>query len=217
MRSVNFIPMRRREQRKVRARRRGWTIAAAVYAAALGVGCLGWRAVWSTDSLDVSHELAIAKSEYDDATRATGQLRAALVETRQRLTVTRTVAAQPDWSLLMALVANVRGDDVILNHFAVEVPPDGSEVAPVGKGEAVKPMLLHLGGYGRTQTAVSQFVLRLEHSDLFDSVQMVKTNREPFLATEAVAFKLDCQLKAGRIETPQTKGGPSVADLRREP
>jgi hypothetical protein len=64
---------------------------------------------------------------------------------------------------------------------------------------------------------VSQFVLRLEQTGLFESVELVKTNREPFLATDAVAFKLDCQLKGARLDAPVKKGPPTVADVRSQP
>lgn len=206
MQSVNFIPMRRREARKLQARKRGWTLAAVVYGSVLALACLVWRAAWSADARDLGHELSTVRAEVDETNRAIAQLRASLSAARQTLSLNRAVAGQPDWSQLLAIVADERGDDVVLNRVAVDAPPDTG--ADAAKGAAVtKPLFLRVGGYGRTQGAVSQFVLRLEQTGLFESVSLIKTNREPFLATDAVAFKLDCQLKSANT-APQ----PAVAN-----
>ncbi len=189
MLSVNLIPMPRREQRMLYARRKGWTIACAAYAVALGVGSLAWRAVWNDDARDLTREISIVHTDVDDATRSIGLLRASLADTRQVILVNRTVAGQPDWSLLMGIVGDIRGDEVVLNRCALETA-DGPAT------DAAKPLALRISGYGRSQGVVSQFVLRMEQTGLFDSVSLVKTNREPFLTGEAVAFKLDCLLKS---------------------
>jgi hypothetical protein len=45
---------------------------------------------------------------------------------------------------------------------------------------------------GRSQAAVSQFVLRLEQLGLFDRVTLLDTRREPFGADSAVGFRAVC-------------------------
>ena len=57
---------------------------------------------------------------------------------------------------------------------------------------------LLLGGLGRTQSSVAQFVVRLEQTGLFDEVKMITATREPFLSNEAVGFKLECRMSEGR-------------------
>ena len=52
--------------------------------------------------------------------------------------------------------------------------------------------MLRLAGVGRSQAAVSQFVLRLEQLGLFDRVTLLDTRREPFGADSAVGFRAVC-------------------------
>ncbi len=129
------------------------------------------------------------------------------------LAVDQAVNGQPDWSMLLASVARLRGDDVVLKSCGLdaaaetirEKPPEkvADKTTPVA---SPAPMTLparaivRLQGYGRSQAAVGQFVLRLEQTGLFDDVLLVKTNREPFLDDHAMSFQLECQLKSGAIE-----------------
>jgi hypothetical protein len=57
-----------------------------------------------------------------------------------------------------------------------------------------QPYTLTLRGLGRTQSAVSQFVLRLEKLGPFDRVKLIDTRREPFLENEAFAFHVECDM-----------------------
>ena len=49
-------------------------------------------------------------------------------------------------------------------------------------------------GCGQSQTAVSNFVLRLERTELFDQVKLIGTSRRPFLSGSAVEFQVECFL-----------------------
>jgi hypothetical protein len=62
---------------------------------------------------------------------------------------------------------------------------------------AISTRLLTITGYGRSQAAVSHFVLRLEEAQLFDQVTLIKTSREPFAASDAYAFQIECSLSGG--------------------
>ena len=98
--------------------------------------------------------------------------------------------------VLLALLANTKGEDVVLRSVSVgpaPVPPP----PPVERGKPVPPppapeTLLEVMGVGQTQLAVSQHVLRLEQTGLFSKVALLDTGREAFLNSSAIAFRLQC-------------------------
>ena len=105
-----------------------------------------------------------------------------------------------------ALAKNL-DDDLVLKRCKLH--PEAVE-KPKSKGKkrtkrepAPKPkrFILDISGFGRSQKAISQFVLRLEGSKLFEKVTAVKTNREPFMAGKAMAFQIRCLL--GRKQEAQ--------------
>jgi hypothetical protein len=117
----------------------------------------------------------------------------------------RTVAEQPDWSVLLALLGSVKGDDVVLRSVAVgpapvpaPPPPERGKPAPP---PVVPDTILDVMGVGQTQLAVSQHVLRLEQTGLFSKVALLDTGREAFVNGNAIAFRLQCVF--GEPKQPQ--------------
>ncbi len=70
-------------------------------------------------------------------------------------------------------------------------------------------MVLSISGLGRSQPAVSQFVLRLEAMHLFARVTLLDTNRETFLGGEALGFRIDCSLDDPAAGAIASTGGPN--------
>jgi hypothetical protein len=68
-------------------------------------------------------------------------------------------------------------------------------VAPAG-------FVLNIAGLARSQLAVSQFILRLEQTGLFDRVSLIDTARETFLGGPATGFKLECSLTGTAAGAP---------------
>ena len=211
--SVNLLPPRHRDARLERWRARVW-FGICVSCAVLLAGVYGtWSAVWAGDGRDLSAEIAKVTVEIDDNTRASAAIRANINEDRVSLDVEQAITQQPDWSLLLALLSKARGDEIILDRVALEIPPElivtPSAVIKPEAGGAVMPrnrealfadpsrMLVRLTGYGRSQPALSGFVLRLEALGLFDTVAILKNTREPFLNGEAVAFRVECLIRGG--------------------
>jgi hypothetical protein len=220
---VNLIPMHRRQQRRLRARRSGWVMAASVYAVLL-IGSYGiWRWVWSDDA-DLGSKVARIQEEIDDASRNMDRVSFSLNETRVALLIEQSVNGQPDWSMLLAMLADLRGEDIVLKNCLVDAasetirerPPETTVVGVVAAAPQVaspERAVVRLQGYGRSQAVVAQFVLRLEQAGLFDDVSLVKTNREPFMDDHAMSFQVDCQLKVG---IPDAKGD-AKRDAERDP
>jgi hypothetical protein len=199
MKSLNLIPMWRRQQRWLRARRKVWVIAGCIYAALLTVGYTGWRCAWSEDGRDVSGPLALARHDVDGMSHSIADLRAEMGNVRKALQVNGALIGQPDFSILLALLGQMRGEDVILNRCEFDAATKGTTSLP---GDPAAPPRFNACGYAKSQAAVTQFALRLERAGPFQSVSVLKSNREPFLSGEAVAFRIECVLKTDAPDSP---------------
>ena len=186
MTSFNLIPKRRLEAKSRRARIRAWIIACTAYA----VGIVGANALYQSTSegpdVALADDITKAAAETEKWDRQVRMLRGKVGKARLTLEANRAVGEQPDWAVVLA--------------EAVEKSkkPTKGEPAPAPKP---KRYILDISGFGRSQKAISQFVLRLEGSTLFEKVTAVKTNREAFMAGKAMAFQIRCLL--GRKQEAQ--------------
>src|SRR5665213_937838 len=129
---------------------------------------------------------------------------------RTAMDADRQIAEQPDWSHLLGVLARQSGDQIVFNSCAVgpNLQADASPAAvppaakTPGSGASRTALALTVSGFGRSQLAISQFVLRLEKTGLFARVA-VQTHRETYLGGEAVSFQLICSL-----DEPAGKGTP---------
>ena len=194
---VNLIPAYRHGARRRSKRLRRWTGVCAAYAAVLLVVYGGARAVWGGGGRAIEEEAARAAVQISESAERITQLQQKLFESQRLLAANRVLADQPDWSLLLAMLSDALGEEIVLK--SCKLHPAGAPRGPAAflSGPAADPeggFRLAITGYGRSLTVVSQFVLRLERTRLFQEVRTVKTNREAFLAGRAIAFELDCVL-----------------------
>ena len=166
----------------------------------LALACLVYRGVSSprdlgalTDRLaDYDHELA-------ELQRMQEAVRPQLREQRLILAAGRSITDQPDWSLVLNYLADeLLGENIVLSGCSL-APAQGA-----GEGDRIHhtPLTLTLSGYGRTTPDVSQFILRLEQTKLFDQVQLARSDREPFLQDQAIAFEAHCVILTGLEKNP---------------
>jgi Tfp pilus assembly protein PilN len=216
----NLIPSHRRRARRRHVRIRRWIAAGTMYAAAmlaLGAVC---RLTAGGPEPAVADELAKLSHVMKTTNQSMAELSRQLGEAQATLNLSRAIGSEPDWSQLLSLLAQSLGQDVVLNSCQLEPAPASAvragqavkaAAAGVGTGgvsaataeasSACRPVRyrLRISGRGRSQAAVSEFVLRLEQTKLFDQVLPPKTNRETFLRKDAIAFWVECVLS----ETPQ--------------
>jgi Tfp pilus assembly protein PilN len=216
MNGVNLIPRRRREASRRRARLRAWAVGASAYA----MLCAGVFAVsGAIDAVDdptAATRLAQLPSEIDASQRALTRIAAQLTEAQGRLDAARAVAHQPDWSVLLGLLAQSVGEDIVLTTCRLETEPSAVSPAaarpgaglhrPADAGRSGATALPHvapgarftleLSGLGRTQASVSHFVLRLERLGLFERVTILKTGREVLGEHESIGFRLEAAIGA---------------------
>jgi Tfp pilus assembly protein PilN len=121
------------------------------------------------------------------------------------LETTKAIHGQPDWSKLLIGLSAQLDDEIVLSRYqfttltsdnkVITVEGSGSlPAAPLGVFLTECRHTLTLHGFGKSQEAVSRFVLRLEGSGVFDLVRLVNSSRQTFLNGEAVAFSVECHL-----------------------
>jgi hypothetical protein len=214
MKAINLIPAARRDAKRRRKHRNVCATACGAYAAllagALGVAYL----VLSREAGEpVAARLTSAGAEIDRVQKQIAAARAELAASNATIEANRTVAEQPDWSVLLALLAQTTGDDVVLRSVVV-APPPGAAIPSATQGKPASPaaapdVVLEISGVGQTQLAVSQHVLRLEQTGLFSKVTLVDTGREAYVNSNVIAFRLQCQF----AEPHQPHAAITAADI----
>ncbi len=195
MQRINLIPNQRQLARQKRVRLRYWLGAVAGYAALAVVACVVYRAASSpVDFAALSDQYSELEVELTAAKQQREALIPELREQQLLLAAGRSIADQPDWSLMLTYLADeVLGDSVVLSDCSLKPAQDHS-----GDGSlSDTPLTFTLSGYAKTTPDVSRFVLRLEQMGLFDKVTLARTDREPFLAGTAIVFEIQCDLLPG--------------------
>jgi len=140
--------------------------------------------------------MASIAEEINSCNRRIAALKIEITKAETKVEAHRALGNQPDWSILLAMLADSLEDDVVLNKCHFATAPKAPSVAAGGGDDPPGRQLftLEVSGLGRSQTAVSQFVLRLEKAKLFDRVKLIKTGRQKFLTGRAIGFQLECSL-----------------------
>ena len=204
MGDVNLIPAARLASKHRQARQRMWVIICGAYLMSLIVASLSARALWRGDDA-VARELTSTVQNIEQYNSAIIELRQDLGQATAALETTRAVSGQPSWGKLLILLSNELGAEVVLNKCQLISSSKEARLPsakdkkitdhrPTSGGLPERQYRLNLSGFGRTQSSVSRFVLRLERMNIFESVTLVDSNRGGFLNDEAVAFSIECRL-----------------------
>jgi hypothetical protein len=193
--AVNLVPADRRRARARRVRIRRWLWAGGMYGLALA-GAFLWaqyRLGIRPDSVDA--RLTEVATEIQSAEQLVEALRAKFALTQKELAATRAVTDHPDWSVLLGLVSGARAGEIVL---------DSCELTPTDTkpGAAIHRYTLRLGGFGRHQVDIPNFVLRLEQMGLFERVTMLDSRARTDGDVEVFAFRIECSLRDSRGPNP---------------
>ena len=148
----------------------------------------------------------MVRAKNTEAEQRVAEARVAMRRVIEALESNRAVGVQPDWSGLVRLVVGEMEEDLSLTVcelMPVEREVDdraartGREKQPAAR--VLEAMHLELSGVSRTQTAISDFMLRLEECGMFDRVEMVGTRRDERGASGAlIAFEVRCVMTSRR-------------------
>jgi len=203
----NLIPAWRLQKRSRLNRVRTWATALGVYGVLLGATYVACLAFGADDGQAVLEQMRHSTERFRKAGKEIHTLRASLTEASRQIAAAHSLAQNPDWSLLLAMVARELSDDVVLDRCSLAPVETGADEKPsagpagaaraeaLGAGEVLyQRYLLDLSGFAQTQMGVSQFVLRLENSRLFESIRLIKTQKRQFMDSQAVSFRIECAL-----------------------
>ena len=203
----NLIPAWRLQKRSRLNRVRTWATALGVYGVLLGATYVACLAFGADDGQAVLEQMRHSTERFRKAGKEIHTLRASLTEASRQIAAAHSLAQNPDWSLLLAMVARELSDDVVLDRCSLApvdtgadekpsaVPAGAARAEALGAGEVLyQRYLLDLSGFAQTQMGVSQFVLRLENSRLFESIRLIKTQKRQFMDSQAVSFRIECAL-----------------------
>jgi hypothetical protein len=210
MTGVNLIPAHYRQARQRRRRARAWFSVCGGYAIVLAVAYLGAASALG-DGGSAAGDLGKTQQQVEELTRASAMLKLQLRDALIKLNIARAVGDQPDWSLLLGLLAKLTDEKIVLRSCHLETASESRQVATGTTGKpATQPTVpepkdavfnLTLVGFAKTQNDVTQFALRLEKLGLFDQVDLLQSAREPIGTTQATAFRVQCALhNRGSVE-----------------
>ena len=205
------MPTPRRQAKACRARLRQWLAIGVAFVGMLAMICITCHRTWGVGVDPLADEIRQTTDRISASGRTIAELQEQLTASRWKLDTFRGVGQQPDWGVMLKLVADGLGSEVVLkscelNEIAIPLKTASGEsgdsqisVTSVSEDKKQIAFVLSVSGLGRSQTAVSQFVLRLERSGMFDNVRLVSTMREPFLNAKAIAFRLKCRLEGATV------------------
>lgn len=195
---INLVPRSRRLAKHRRKRKRLWVTIITAYSVLVVSAITGSRLLHVFDSRAVATQIETLESQIQKASEDAKSLRAQIRQVKDTWETANVVNSQPDWSLLLALIADVGQDHIMLSSCELAAaaadessraempatPATASPSAPTTPTAAAPThssaaWTLNLSGRARSQSAVSQFVLRLEQLTLFEQVRLVETRREP--------------------------------------
>ncbi|MFA9476850.1 PilN domain-containing protein [Phycisphaerales bacterium AB-hyl4] len=195
MKAINLIPAWRREARRRRRYVRHWGLGVAMYAVLMVGAWAATQVMFGGPERAAAETLAELRDEATQTSKQIDALKPKLAEAQVTLAASRSVGSQPDWSLLLRLLAGELGDHVMLSTLRLEpVSRTGASLERGDEASNQNQYRLRMSGIGRDQAAVSAFVLRLERAGLFDNVTLIDTRREPFRESTAVGFRMECEL-----------------------
>ena len=197
MSDANFIPVDRRRRMRTYRRLVIWGGICGAWILMLAVAVSLAHAMYGVDDQFIDDELSAAARRQDKDQQRINALTRTIAAATADLEARKATGDQPDWSVLLALLAEQLGDNVVLSQCDLsahgvtgERPPQGGPHVTLNR----RQFRLTVTGYGRMQADVSRFVLSLEKVKLFRKIKLLGSNRERFYNTEAVAFRVECDL-----------------------
>lgn len=213
MESLNLLPPRRRTEVRLRHRFHLWTLGSVAYGVVTLGACVVLAAGEPVVDLRETRELsnlAREKEMFDDLKK---QYNDGIIAEKRRKEGADLVADHPDWSILLDLLAERRGDDVAV--VGVNVKPEvagARDNDAKSKARHAKPKgdmdtkdkaetrpdayAIRIEGFASTQTAVAEFADRMQRIGIFASVTLQNSSTRLLEKRPVVDFIVTCRLEA---------------------
>lgn len=189
MRGVNLIPQERRRAGARAVRVRLWAAAVIIYGGALA-GVYVWMTLHAAAPQDWDEPAAHQQRAIEAIQQETNRQRVQLAREEAALRASESIAGQPDWSMLLALLARASGQSSWIESATLKPAPGD----PSARDKQAL-MTLSIEGLSVTQEAVSSFALALERYGLFKLVRILEARRRQNNGSEVIAFRVECLLE----------------------
>ncbi|HEY8749430.1 MAG TPA: PilN domain-containing protein [Tepidisphaeraceae bacterium] len=186
MATMNLIPMERQVRNARINRVRAWSYAGGGLTTALGLLWACCAAAPSQVDAPSAEMFSKAAAEMTKANEEALPRRRELASLQEKVASRQYITEQPDFSLLLALLSQVTGDDVVLNHCELTHALTPAEID--------RAQLLRIGGMARSQPSVAAFMLALEGTGIFKNVTLVRSNEQPLMNAQVAGFQIQCTI-----------------------
>ncbi len=190
--SANLVPVARRRVLAREDRAANWSLVVVGYAALLGVLWCGSLRMLSGEASGLDRRLATLGAECANLESSVRALRERIARTQASLATARSIADHPDWSVLLNLIASLRGNDIEIERVALG--PRKAEQKP-GAPKPPKGVWIKLSGLGKDHQAIAQFALRLEGAGLFENVGLADARKSDIQAEGLIAFDIEARME----------------------
>lgn len=233
MNSVNFIPAGVLARQRVRRARRAWVLGLGLATLVLGPVAAGLNRLGRGALESVRQHRVRAEEAAELGGARERQMAGVRHDLERRLAVLDAIAGHPDWSRVLLLLAQVRGEEAAFDQITLErrtvtpaaAPGTAAAAAPAGRGTGgdgeaagraasarppapVTVMALNLEGPSRTPAAAAGLVVRLEATGLFESVRLVQTRPDGRHGPASMGFRVEAVFRGADRE--QAAGGSGV-------
>lgn len=158
-----------------------------LYGGMVSAGVVVMRGSGVQDDSALREHILQIDAQLTQTNEAIAMLRARSGSLVRSLRIERALSDRPDYSALLAAMGGLVGEGIMFERIVIE--PTGAEPdAPAG---------LALTGLASDQKGVSQFVLALERTGLFERVELRSTNRHDLASVVAVRFDIRCVMNGG--------------------
>jgi Tfp pilus assembly protein PilN len=197
VKGANLIPHARMLARRRAARVKLWSTVVPATASVLMAAYGYLRASWPTETSSLREELGSRESAIKLKQAEMSRLKSDTETVRRLIRANEAVGLQPDWGVLLLLVSARLGDEVVLQSCILDPVNQQDGKAVSASGLRPTSFRLTLGGVGKDQRAIANFVRALDNQDpggLFDQVSLLECRRMPFAGREAMSFRIECAL-----------------------
>ena len=198
--AIDLIPARVHATRHRRDRRRLYVAVVLITVLVLGAtGLNAMRRAHRVRRLVVQSDKL--RAETDVLKRESAALTAELAQTRRILQEAERLRQGHRWSRLLSFLAERVPDSVLLVLVATDPSEPGRARLPSGGADAYEsgpgsgdsgPRAIAIRGYAMEHQDQAAFLGSLKEQQVFDSVSLLHSKREPFLNGEGIAFTLTC-------------------------
>jgi len=198
--TIDLIPPVLHRQRHRRARLRIYAALSTAMVAAIGL--IGLYASRLAGDVDAMNRITAQLQSAEARLKAEGiELAADLARTQKMLREAERLRDGHHWSRVLGYLAAQVPDTVQLVMVATD-PPEPGRAGTVTRrlrgGAGPKrsgqdgPRSLAIRGYALEHKDLAAFIDGLKDGEIFDSVSLLHSKREPFLDDEGLAFTLTC-------------------------